>query len=122
MSVWVSVHETCVCAHVCVSACACVCQSLCLFAHSLHLTRAHIVGDQKIVSGRSPGLLPSGLELGRIWQDVPSGCFWGGLLAVWAFTVISQPQGFLVHEFPQAGPVLCHGKLQSQTLIPLYPA
>lgn len=85
-----------------------------LLTHSLHLARTQIVEDGEIVSGRSPGPAPFWPRIGEGFGKVSTlpvsetGAWLPG-----HFTVISQRLGFLVHEFPQAGPSLFPGKIQS---------
>lgn len=54
-----------------------VCMSVFVSVCSLHLTRAHILDDGKIASGRSPEQHPSGLELGRTLARHPFWLFLG---------------------------------------------
>ena len=58
--------------HICMSVCVSA-----LLTHFLHLARAQIVEDGKIVSGRSTGLPLSGLELGRALARCPLWLFLG---------------------------------------------
>ena len=107
-----SVNEVCVCVHVSSHAYLYVCVST-LLAHFLHLARTQIVEEGRRCLGEAQACPFLAWNWGEFWQDLHSGCSWGRLLAAGAFTVISQPLGFLDHELLQASPSLFPGKLLS---------
>lgn len=94
VSVWTSVHEARVCVylHLHVHVYISVFVSL-LLSHSLHLARTQIVEDGERVSGRSPGLPLSGLELGRALARCP---FW--LFSGWAPCFLGINSHFQIPE------------------------
>ena len=104
-----------VCACMCVFTCISVCLSVCLLCSPtssiLQEPRLLRMGRQCLGEAQACPFLA--WYWGEFWQDLHPGCSWGRLLAAGAFTVISQPLGFLDHELLQASPSLFPGKLLS---------